>query len=76
MQPFKGLFSLKTKSSNSRKENQGFYSPYVMIIDPNTQENVFGQSTCLYGQIACVWIVAETLDESQVKHLHTMGKIF
>jgi hypothetical protein len=76
IQPFKGLFSSKTKNTISRKENQGFYSQHVMIIQPNTQENIFGQSTCLYGQFACVWIVAETLDEAQVKHLHAMGKKF
>jgi hypothetical protein len=74
IQPFKGLFSSKTKSSNSRKEGQKFYSPHAMIIDPNSLDSIFGQSNCLYGQLACVWIVAETLDEVQVKHLHEMGK--
>jgi len=47
-----------------------------MIIDPNSQDTIFGQSISLYGQLACVWIVAETLDELQVKHLHAMGKSF
>jgi hypothetical protein len=74
IQPFKGLFSSRSKNSISRKENQRFYSQNVTTIDPNSQETLFGQSTCLYGQLACVWILAETLDEIQVKHLHTMGK--
>ncbi|CAF0892895.1 unnamed protein product [Rotaria sordida] len=76
IQPFKGLLSSKTKSSITRKENQGFYSPNVMIIDPNTQDTLFGQSICLYGQLACVWILAETLDEVHVKYLHAMGSDF
>ncbi|CAF5134663.1 unnamed protein product, partial [Rotaria sp. Silwood1] len=44
IQPFKGLLSSKTKSSITRKENQGFYSPNVMIIDPNIQDTIFWQS--------------------------------
>ncbi|CAF4657078.1 unnamed protein product, partial [Rotaria sp. Silwood1] len=76
IQPFKGLLSSKTKSSITRKENQGFYSPNVMIIDPNIQDTIFGQSICLYGQLACVWILAETLDELHVKQLHAMGSDF
>jgi hypothetical protein len=71
---FKSLFSSNTKHTIARKDNQRFYSQHVMIIDPNSQDTIFGQSIALYGQIACVWIVAETLDESQVKHLHEMGK--
>ena len=74
MQPFKGLFTSRLKSSVSRKENQGFNSQNVMIIEPDSQDIIFGQSTCLYGQLACVWILAETLDELQVKHLYEMGK--
>ncbi|CAF4116210.1 unnamed protein product [Rotaria sp. Silwood2] len=76
MQPLKGLLSSKTKSSINRKDNQGFYSPNVLIIDPNIQDTVFGQSICLYGQLACVWVLAETLDELHVKHLHAMGSDF
>jgi hypothetical protein len=76
IQPFKGLFSSRSKSSISRKENQGFSSQNIMTIESNSQDTIFGQSTCLYGQLASVWILAETLDELQVKHLYEMGKIF
>ncbi|CAF1953489.1 unnamed protein product [Rotaria magnacalcarata] len=76
MQPLKGLLSSKTKNSNNRKESHGLYSQNVIIIDPNVEDTVFGPSTCLFGQLACVWILAETLDEVHVKHLHTMGSDF
>jgi len=75
LQPFKGLFSSKTKQSIPRKDNQGVYSQNVMIIDPSSEDAIFGPSISLYGQLGCVWIIAETLDESQVKHLHAMGKV-
>ncbi len=76
IQPFKHLFSSKTKHSISHKENQGFYSQNVIIIDPNSQDTIFGQSISLYGQLTCIWIIAETLDEQYVKHLHSMGADF
>lgn len=67
-QPFKGLFSSKTKQSN-------FSSPHITVIDPNSQDSSFGPSITLYGQLACIWIVAEALNEYQVKHLHEMGML-
>ncbi|CAF1245717.1 unnamed protein product [Adineta ricciae] len=73
IQPLKGLFSSKSRTPMPRRENQDFYSQNVMIIDADTQDTIFGHSTCLYGQIACIWILAETLDEQQVKSLHEMG---
>ncbi|CAF3646804.1 unnamed protein product [Adineta steineri] len=76
IQPFKGLFTSRAKPANIRKENQGFYSQNVMIIEPESQEAIFGQSICLYGQIACIWILTETLDEQQVKQLYEMGGDF
>ncbi|CAF3687342.1 unnamed protein product [Rotaria socialis] len=76
IQPLKGLLSSKTKNSNNRKESHGLYSQNVIIIDPNVEDTIFGPSTCLFGQLACVWILAETLDEVHVKHLHTMGSDF
>ncbi|CAF1437243.1 unnamed protein product [Rotaria magnacalcarata] len=76
MQPLKGLLSSKTKNSNNRKESHGLYSQNVIIIDPNVEDTVFGPSTCLFGQLACVWILAETLDEVHAKHLHAMGSDF
>ena len=45
-----------------------------MNIEPNTQDTIFGPSISLYGQIASLWIIAETLDDTQVKHLHDLGK--
>lgn len=76
IQPFKGLFSIKSKNSANQKENHGAYSAGVMIIDPNTRDNVFGQSHSLHGQLASIWILAETLDDVHVKHLHAIGKYF
>ncbi|UJR35189.1 hypothetical protein I4U23_027956, partial [Adineta vaga] len=76
IQPLKGLFSSRTKSPISKKENQDFYSRNVIIIEPDTQDTIFGQSTCLYGQFASIWILADTLDEQQVKSLHEMGSDF
>ncbi|CAF4469666.1 unnamed protein product, partial [Adineta steineri] len=76
IQPFKGLFTSRAKPANIRKENQGFYSQNVMIIEPESQEAIFGQSICLYGQLACIWILTETLDEQQVKQLYEMGGDF
>jgi len=76
MQPLKGLFSSKTKHSIARKENQAFYSQHIMIIEPNTQDTIFGHSISLYGQLSSIWILAETLDSVQVKHLHSLGADF
>jgi hypothetical protein len=73
IQPFKGFFSSKTRHSIARKDNQTFYSQHMMVIDPNSQDTIFGQSISLYGQLASVWILIETLDSIQVKHLHAMG---
>ena len=74
IQPFKGLFSSKTKTSVSRQENQPLNPQNIITIEPNSQDTLFGESTCLHGQLACVWILAETLNEIQVKYLHSMGK--
>ena len=72
-QPFKGLFSSKNKQSSPRRDHSNFSSPHIMVVDPNSQDPTFGPSITLYGQLACIWIVAETLNEFQVKHLHEMG---
>ncbi|CAF3865097.1 unnamed protein product [Adineta steineri] len=76
IQPFKGLFSSKNKMSHSRSENQALNPQNIMTVEPNSQDTIFGESTCLHGQLACVWILAETLNETQVKHLHSMGADF
>lgn len=73
-QPFKGLFSSKTKQTTPRKDHSNFSSPHITVIDSNSQDSTFGSSITLYGQLACIWIVAETLNEFHVKHLHEMGK--
>lgn len=72
-QPFKGLFSSRTKQTIPRKDLSNFSSPHIIVIDPNSQDSTFGPSITLYGQLACIWIVAETLNEFHVKHLHEMG---
>lgn len=71
--PLKELFSSKTKSSMNRKDDHGLYSRNVIIIDPNAQDTIFGSSNCLYGQLGCIWVLAEALDALDVKHLHLMG---
>ncbi|CAF1147923.1 unnamed protein product [Rotaria sordida] len=77
MQPFKGLFSSKPKTPNIRPENQLLNGQNnVIIIEPNSQDAIFGESSSLYGQLASIWILAETLNEAQVKHLHSMGADF
>ncbi|UJR10639.1 hypothetical protein I4U23_014834 [Adineta vaga] len=76
MVPFKGLFSSKTKSINLRSENQALHPQNIVIIEPNSQDTLFGESTCIHGQLASVWILAETMNETQVKHLHSMGADF
>ena len=76
MQPFKGLFGSRNKNVNIRSENQALNANNIVTVEPNSQNSIFGESTCLYGQLACVWVVAETLNEAQVKYLHSMGKIF
>jgi hypothetical protein len=76
IQPFKGLFGLKNKTINIRQENQALHPQNIVTVEPNSQDSLFGESTCLHGQLACVWILAETLNEIQVKHLHSMGNIF
>jgi hypothetical protein len=75
IQPLKGLFSSKQKSTPIRSESQLLNAQNMVTVEPHCQDTLFGESTCLFGQLACVWIVAETLNESQVKHLHSMGKI-
>jgi hypothetical protein len=75
IQPFKGLFSSKTKTSISRQETQSLNPQNIITVEPNSQDALFGESSCLHGQLACVWILAETLNEIQVKHLHSMGKM-
>jgi hypothetical protein len=75
IQPFKGLFGSKNKSINIRQENQALHPQNIVTAEPNSQDTLFGESTCLHGQLACVWILAETLNETQVKHLHSMGNI-
>jgi hypothetical protein len=76
IQPLKGLFGSKSKTTNIRQENQALHPQNIVTVEPNSQESLFGQSTCLHGQLACVWVLAETLNETQVKHLHSMGKYF
>jgi len=71
IQPLKNLFGSNMKT---RQENPALNSQNIISIEPNSQDALFGESTCLHGQIACVWILAETLNETQVKHLHFMGK--
>ena len=73
--PLKGLFSSKNKSVNSRAEGQALHPQNIVIVEPNTQDTLFGESTSMHGQLASVWILAETLNEVQIKHLHSMGKI-
>ena len=55
---------------------QPLHSQSMITVEPNTQDDLFGQSTSLHGQLACVWIVAETLNENQVKNLHSLGADF
>ncbi|CAF4373972.1 unnamed protein product [Rotaria socialis] len=76
IQPLKGLFSPKTRNVNARQESQLLRGQNVIMMEPNSQDATFGESTSLHGQLACVWILAETLNESQVKHLHSMGADF
>jgi len=77
IQPFKGLFGSKsTKSNFTKSENQTINSQNVVTIEPNAQDVLFGESTSLHGQLASIWILAETLNETQVKHLHSMGSDF
>jgi hypothetical protein len=73
MQPFKGLFSLKSKASQVRHENQLANGLSPLLAESNSQETLFGESTCLHGQLACIWILAETLTDVHVAHLHSMG---
>jgi hypothetical protein len=73
IQPFKGLFGSKNKSINIRQENQALHPQHIVTVEPNNQDALFGESTSLHGQLASVWILAETLNEAQVKHLHSMG---
>ena len=74
IQPFAGFLSSKMKSSTNQKSNLKFYSSNVITSETHNREGLFGLPTCLYGQFACIWMLTETLDENQVKHLHTMGK--
>jgi hypothetical protein len=74
IQPFKSLFASKNKTTSIRQGNQAIHPQNIVTVEPNSQDALFGKSTCLHGQLACVWILAETLNETQVKHLHSMGK--
>ena len=74
IQPLRGLFSTRSKRSPFRPESQSLNGQNVMIVESNSQDTLFGESTCLHGQLACVWILAETMNEAQVKYLHSMGK--
>ena len=77
IQPLKGLFGSKNRNNvNHRSEHQPLHSQSMITVEPNTQDGLFGQSTSLHGQLACVWIVAETLNENQVKILHSLGADF
>lgn len=74
--PFAGFLSSKMKNSTNSKSQVKFSSSSSNIVtcDTNNRENLFGLSTSLYGQLACVWMLIDTLDVHQVKHLHSMGK--
>ena len=75
IQPLTGLFSSKTKTiTTTAREKFGNNSQNTITTEANSQETLFGPSTSLFGQLACVWILAETLDETLVKHLFNMGK--
>ncbi len=74
IQPLKDLFGSNMKTRHIRQENPALNPQNIVSIEPNSQDALFGESTCLHGQIACVWILAETLNETQVKHLHSMSK--
>ncbi|CAF4138084.1 unnamed protein product, partial [Rotaria sp. Silwood2] len=76
IQPIKGLFSSKAKTPNLSAGNPLLHGQNIMIIEPNSQDAIFGESTSLHGQLACIWILAETLNEAQVKYLHSMGADF
>ncbi|CAF4518919.1 unnamed protein product, partial [Rotaria magnacalcarata] len=58
IQPFKGLFSPKTRKVNARQESQLLRGQNIIIMEPNGQDATFGESTSLHGQLACVWILA------------------
>ena len=77
IQPLKSLFGSKNRTGgNHRSESQLLHSQSITTVEPNTQDDLFGRSTSLHGQMACVWILAESLNENQVKLLHTLGADF
>ncbi|CAF0830697.1 unnamed protein product [Rotaria sp. Silwood1] len=76
MKPIKGLFSPKPKTPSQSRLNPLLHAQNITITEPNSQDTIFGESTSLHGQLACIWILAETLNEAQVKHLHSMGADF
>lgn len=71
IQPFAGFFSSKARKDIPRSFNQ-----HAMTIASHSRDALFGPSNSLFGQMSCVWMLAETLDERLVKHLHTMGPDF
>ena len=75
IQPFRGLFLSKNRRSSSRQEGQVVSEQHMTIVEVNSQEALFGESISLHGQLACIWVLAEILNEAQVKHLHSMGMI-
>lgn len=70
MQPFKGLFSAKSKSTTHRQDQNSTNN------ELNNRDHLFGQSISLHGQFASIWILAETLQDNQVRHLHSLGPDF
>lgn len=73
IQPWKVMFPSKPKISKIGQESQALHGTNIITIEPNSQDSICGESASLYGQLACVWVLAETLNESQVKFLHSMG---
>lgn len=72
--PLTGFLSSKMKSATNPKTHLKFYSSSILTSDAQNREGLFGSSNSLFGQIACIWMLVDTLDSSQVKHLHSMGK--
>jgi hypothetical protein len=75
IQPLADLFSSRTKHVVVKKDNAAGHVQQTIASDADAREILFGSSNCLNGQIGSVWLCTEPFDETQVKHLHSLGKL-
>ncbi|CAG5122759.1 unnamed protein product, partial [Candidula unifasciata] len=66
--PLKSFFGFANRGTESSS-----CGPGVFTLDPNTQEEIWGPTVCLYGQLELICVFHDVLQPEQVKALSQIG---